>query len=96
MRCSSETAQTGCGALALLAALLALGACAPRPFARAEVIAGGDRTVSIKAGQWSNTESLANAHCRKFGKRAIARGRTRLSERDLTDLFVYDCEPDHR
>ena len=82
--------------MALLATLLVLATCAPRPFARPEVIAGGDRTVTIKGGQWSNTDGLANAYCAKFGKRAVARGRTRLNETNLTKLFVYDCEADHR
>ncbi len=93
---SSGIGRGGCGAWALTAAVLALVACAPRPFSKPEIIAGGDRTVSIKAGQWSNTDGLANAYCADYGKRAVARGRTRLSGKQLTDLYIYDCVTDHK
>ena len=86
----------GQGAWALTAAVLALAACAPRPFSKPEVIAGGDRTVSIKAGQWSYSDGLANAYCADYGKRAVARGRRRLSGTQLTDLYLYDCIDDHK
>jgi hypothetical protein len=86
----------GYGAWALTAAVLALVACAPRPFSKPEIVAGGEKTVTIKAGQWSNTDTVANAYCEAYGKRAVARGRKRLNETDLTDLYVYDCISGHK
>jgi hypothetical protein len=77
-------------------AVFALAACAPRPFSKPEVVAGGDRTVSIKGGQWSNTDGAAEAYCANYGKRAVARGRTRASGKQLTELYIYDCVPDSR
>ena len=92
----SEIGRMGRGAAVLLATLLALAACAPKPFSKPEVIEGGDKTVSIKAGQWSNVDGVANRYCEGYGKRAVARGRTRVSGTDLTNLYIYDCVPDHK
>ncbi len=75
------------------AAALALAACA-KPLSSPEVIGGGEQTVSIKAGQWSNVDGAANRHCAKYGKRAVARGRTRLSGTEITNLYIYDCVTD--
>ena len=77
------------------AAAFALAACA-RPLSSPEVIGGGDRTVSIKAGQWSNVDAVATRHCENYGRRAIARGRTRLSGTELTYIYNYDCVADQR
>ena len=87
--------QGGLGAWALAATLLALAACA-KPLSSPEVIGGGDRTVSIKAGQWSNVDAVATKHCANYGRRAIARGRTRLSGTELTYIYIYDCVADQR
>ena len=87
--------QGGLAAWALAAATLTVAACA-KPLSSPEVIGGGDRTVSIKAGQWSNVDAVANRHCANYGRRAIARGRTRLSGTELTYIYNYDCVADQR
>jgi len=83
------------GAWALAMALFAVAACA-KPLSSPEVIGGGEQTVSIKAGQWSNVDAVANRHCANYGKRAIPKGRTRLSGTELTNIYIYDCVPDQR
>ncbi len=83
----------GLASWALAVATVAVSACA-KPLSSPEVIGGGEQTVSIKAGQWSNVDGAANKHCAKYGKRAVARGRTRLSGTEITNLYIYDCVPD--
>ena len=82
-------------AIPLLLALMLLGACAPG-LGQPRVLAGGDTTVSIEGGQWSDAEGLANRYCGRYGKRAVAKGHRRSSGRTLTNVFIYDCKQDSR
>ncbi len=79
----------------LAAAVLVLAACA-KPLSKPEVIGGGDKTVTIKAGQWSNVDGAANKHCESYGRRAVLRGRTRLSGTEMSNLYTYDCVPQRK
>jgi hypothetical protein len=76
---------------AAVVSLLVWG-CAPTPLAESRVIAGGSSTVSIEGGAWTNPDAAAEAYCDGFGKRAVLVGRRRLSDKNITDLFIYDCK----
>lgn len=80
------------GAWAAAAAAFALAACA-KPMSKPEIIGGGDKTVTIQAGQWSNVDGAASKHCESYGRRAVLRGRTRLSGTEMSNLYTYDCVP---
>jgi len=82
-------------AVSFLLALFLLGACAPG-LGQPRVLAGGDTTVSIEGGQWSNADGLANRYCGRFGKRAVPKGHRRSSGTTLTNVFIYDCKQDSR
>ena len=84
--------QRGHVVWAAAAVAFALAACA-KPLSKPEVIGGGDRTVTIKAGQWSNVDGAASKYCEGYGRRAVLRGRTRLSGTELSNLYTYDCVP---
>ncbi len=56
-----------------------------------EVIAGGETTVSITAGKWSNPISLADSHCAQYGRKAVEVSHGSISYDELTFLYVYDC-----
>ena len=69
-----------------------VGGCAPTPLAESRIVAGGSSTVSIEGGAWTNPDAAAQTYCDGFGKRAVLVGRRRLSEHNVTDLFIYDCK----
>ena len=78
-----------------LLGLLLLGACAPG-LGQPRILAGGDTTVSIEGGQWSDAEALARRYCARFGRRAVAKGHRRSSGTTLSNVFLYDCKQDNR
>lgn len=74
--------------------LLSLPACSP--FKEPRLLAGSETTLTLEAGQWSDTESFARDYCARFGKRAVPQGTARISEDKLTSLFIYDCRDEKR
>ncbi len=93
--CGGVGRRRGRGVWAAAAAAFALAACA-KPMSKPEVIGGGDKTVTIQAGQWSNVDAVANRHCESYGRRAVLRGRTRLSGTEMSNLYNYDCVPQRK
>jgi hypothetical protein len=56
-----------------------------------QVVAGDDRTVTIKAGPIGNIDSFAQSYCQDFGKRAVALGGGRASANSVESFYSYDC-----
>jgi len=79
-----------------MAAVLLSTLIACTPFKKPRIVAGGETTVTLEAGQWSETESFARDYCGQFGRRAVPRGTARISEDKLTSLFIYDCRDEKR
>jgi hypothetical protein len=73
------------GLLMALALLLALSACGP------QVVAGNERTVTVKAGPIGNIDSFAENYCQGYGKRAVALGGGRASPNSYESFYAYDC-----
>ncbi len=74
-----------------LLAAMALPACVARGFSGPEVIAGGENTVSISSGRFNKPDSFAASYCGKHGKEAVFKGRRPLSDKNVLDLYIYDC-----
>ena len=73
------------GLLMPVALLCALSACGP------ELVAGDDRTVTIKAGPLGNIDSFAERYCQDYGKRAVSLGGGRASPNSVEGFYSYDC-----
>jgi hypothetical protein len=69
----------------LMALLFALSACGP------QVVAGNERTVTVKAGPIGNIDRFAENYCRGYGKRAVALGGGRASPNSVEGFYSYDC-----
>ena len=74
------------GLLVPLALLWALSACGGP-----QVVAGNERTVTIKAGPIGRVDAFAQNYCQRYGKRAVALGGGRASEKSVESFFAYDC-----
>ena len=71
---------------------MALPACVTRGFSGPEVIAGGETTVSISSGRFNKPDSFAATYCAEYGKEAVFKGRRPLSDKNVLDLYIYDCK----
>ena len=74
------------GLLMPVALLFALSGCSGP-----QVVAGNDRTVTIKAGPIGNIDSFAQSYCQDYGKRAVAIGGGRASPGSVDSFYAYNC-----
>jgi hypothetical protein len=89
MKAIGSLALRSRGLLLPVALLWALSGCSGP-----QVVAGNERTVTIKAGPIGNIDSFARNYCRKYGKRAVSLGGGRASPNSYESFHSYDCVED--
>ena len=89
MKAIGSMARRSQGLLLPLALLFALSGCGGP-----QVVAGNERTVTIKAGPTGNINRFAQSYCQKYGKRAVPLGGGRASPNSFESFRSYDCVED--
>ncbi|MDJ0945346.1 MAG: hypothetical protein QNJ30_17900 [Kiloniellales bacterium] len=60
------------------------------PFEEPKVVAGGRKSVTLRAGSLRGAESYARRHCATYGRRAQLNTYSAMKQRAVT-LYIYDC-----
>ncbi len=89
MKAIGPLARMSRGLLMPVALLFALSGCGGP-----QVVAGNERTVTIKAGPLGNIDRFAQSYCREYGKRAVSLGGGRASPNSFESFHSYDCLED--
>lgn len=74
---------------ALLAPLLALGACGTSD--SGSIVAASETAITITTIRFSEPTAIAEAHCAKYGRKAVPQGQVKLGSVSYKIMWGYDC-----
>ncbi len=75
-------------AVALLAPLLT-GACSSDD--KDSIVAASPTAITIQTIRFTEPTALAEGHCGKYGRKAVARGNVKLGAAGYKTMWGYDC-----
>ena len=74
-----------------IAVIMCFGLAGCGGFVGPQVIAGGETTVSIRAGKWRSPITLASTYCDQYGRKAVEVSHGVIGYDEAFALYVYDC-----
>lgn len=74
---------------AALLAPLTLGACGTDD--KNSIVAASPTAITIQTIRFTEPTDMAEAHCAKYGRRAVARGNVKLGAVGYKTMWGYDC-----
>jgi hypothetical protein len=77
------------GAAVLMALLLPLSACSTSD--QATVIAASPTAITITTIRFTEPTAIAEAHCAKYGLKAVSQGPVKLGSVGYRTMWGYDC-----
>lgn len=72
-----------------MSSLLALGACTSAD--EGEIVAASPIAITITTTRFGAPSAIADAHCAKYGKKAVSRGGVKLGSVGYKTMWGYDC-----
>jgi len=76
-------------AAVLLASLLAVGACGSDE--KDSIVAASPAAITISTIRFVEPTATAEAHCAKYGRKAVSRGGVKLGAVGYKTMWGYDC-----
>lgn len=76
-------------AAALLAPLAVLAACTSSE--SESIVAASPTAITITATRFSEPTAIADAHCAKYGRKAVFQGKAKLGSVGYKTMWGFDC-----
>lgn len=72
-----------------LSAPLLMGACSSDD--KGSIVAASPTAITIQTIRFTEPTALAEGHCAKYGRKAVARGNVKLGAVGYKTMWGYDC-----